>query len=401
MKSNKKKILFIWNYFYLESEKGESRFAYLARLLVENGYDLEVVTSTFYHMNKVHRDIKKLNVEQYPYKITFINEPGYTKNVSFKRIKSIDVFNEGVKEYIESMPYKPDLIYVPVPSIKLGHICCDYAKANNIPFVMDIEDLWPESFTMLTHSKLLTRLLFWPWFRSANKLYRSADAIVSISQTFLDRVLKVRKDNPPHCISYIGANFERAASIDASDINKMEGDTWITYIGTLGKSYDLKLFIDAIDIIYREEHRMDFNLRILGDGPDRKKLEKYSQDKLGRVEFFGLLSYEEMIKILKKSDYGINPINPRSVASIINKVGDYASVGLPVINTQHCTEYINILRDTNSGISLLTGDPYEIAEFLINQKNYQTYEFNKNPVRLFSRKENYERVLNLVEKLII
>ena len=156
---DKYRILFIWNYFYLESEKGESRFAYLARLLVENGYDLEVVTSTFYHMNKVHRDIKKLNVEQYPYKITFINEPGYTKNVSFKRIKSINIFNKGVKEYIESMPYKPDLIYVPVPSIKLGHICCDYAKANNIPFIMDIEDLWPESFTMLTHSKLLTRLL--------------------------------------------------------------------------------------------------------------------------------------------------------------------------------------------------------------------------------------------------
>ena len=398
MKSNKKKILFIWNYFYLESEKGESRFAYLANLLIERGYELEIVTSTFYHMNKVQRDISLKDLDQYPYKLTLIKEPGYKKNVSFKRVKSMNVFNKGVKEYLAGIPYKPDIVYVPVPSIKLGHIAADYCQKNNIPFVMDIEDLWPESFTMLTHSKLLTKMLFWPWFRNANKLYRRADAVVSVSQTFLDRVLSVRKDNPPHCVSYIGANFERAASIDASYVKKTEGDTWITYIGTLGKSYDIKLFIDAIDILYREG-RIDFNLRILGDGPDRKILQKYAEDHLGRVEFLGLLPYEDMIKQLKKSDYGINPINPRSVASIINKVGDYASVGLPVINTQHCIEYINILRETNSGISLLTGNPYEIAEFLLNQKNYQTYEFNKNPVRLFSRKENYEKILELIKGL--
>lgn len=394
------KILFIWNYFYLESEKGESRFAYLARLLVENGYELEVVTSSFYHMNKVHRDIDKLNIEQYPYKITFISEPGYKKNVSFKRLKSIKVFNKGVKEYLNSMHEAPDLIYVPVPSIKLGHICSDFARAHNIPFVMDIEDLWPESFKMLTHSALLTRLLFFSWFISADKLYRKADSIVSVSQTFLDRVLKVRKDNPPTCVSYIGANFERAASVDASGVNKVEGDTWITYIGTLGKSYNLKLFIDAIDILAREYNRMDFVLRILGDGPDREKLEKYSQEKLGRVEFLGLLPYEEMIKILKNSDYGINPINPNSVASIINKVGDYASVGLPVINTQQCTEYINILRETNSGISLLTGNPYEIVEFLLNQKDHNEYEFNRNPIQLFNRKDNYEKIIELIKEIL-
>jgi len=396
MNNNKKKILFIWNYFYLESEKGESRFAYLANLLIERGYELEVVTSTFYHMNKVQRKIALKDLDKYPYKLTFIKEPGYKKNVSFKRVKSMNVFNKGVKEYLDGIPYKPDIVYVPVPSIKLGHIAADYCQKNNIPFVMDIEDLWPESFTMLTHSKLLTKILFWPWYRQANKLYRRADAVVSISQTFLDRVLSVRKDNVPHCVAYIGANFERAESINKGTITKYENDTIITYIGTLGKSYDLKLFIDAIDILFREG-RYDFNLKILGDGPDREKLQKYSEKKLGRVEFLGLLPYEEMIKILKNSDYGINPINPRSVASIINKVGDYASVGLPVINTQHCVEYIDILRETNSGISLLTGDPTEIAEFLLNQKNYQTYEFNKNPVRLFSRKENYEKILELLK----
>ena len=397
--ANKKKILFIWNYFYLESEKGESRFAYLARLLIENGYELEIVTSSFYHMNKFHRNISSEELDSYPYKITFIDEPGYKKNVSFKRLQSINVFNKGVKDYLYKLDYKPDLVYVPVPSIKLGHIASNYCKKNNIPFLIDVEDLWPESFTMLTHSKLLTRLLFFPWFISANNLYRKADAVVAVSQTFLDRALSVRKDKPLSCVAYIGANFERAASIDPCGITKDDGDIWLSYIGTLGKSYDIKLFIDVLDILV-EQGRTDFVLKIMGDGPDRTKLEKYAKEHKGRVEFLGLLPYEKMIKILKNSDYGINPINPRSVASIINKVGDYASVGLPVINTQHCVEYINILRDTNSGISLLTENPYEIVDFLYKQESEDKYIFDTNPIRLFSRKENYEKILELLKEVI-
>ena len=396
---NKKKILLIWNYFYLESEKGESRFAYLARLLARNGYELEIVTSSFYHMNKIHRNISKEELDSYPYKITFIDEPGYKKNISFKRIKSINVFNKGIKNYLNKLDYRPDLIYVPIPSIKLGHIASKYCTKNNIPLLIDVEDLWPESFTMLTHSKLLTRLLFFPWFISANSLYKKAIVVVAVSQTFLYRAFCVRKDKSLSCVAYIGANFERAASIDPSGITKDDGDIWLSYIGTLGKSYDIKLFIDALDIL-AENGRTDFVLKIMGDGPDREKIEQYAKNHKGRVEFLGLLPYEQMIKILKNSDYGINPINPRSVASVINKVGDYASVGLPVINTQHCIEYINILRDTNSGVSLLVGNPYEIAGFLYKQGTDDKYIFDTNPIRLFSRKENYEKILKLLKEVI-
>lgn len=396
---NKKKILFIWNYFYLEGEKGPSRFAYLARLLTDNNYDLEVITSSFYHLYKKHRNASREMLDTLPYKITFIDEPGYRKNVSFKRIHSINVFNKGVKKYLDNLSYRPDIVYIPIPSIKLGHIVGDYAKKNNIPFIIDVEDLWPESFIMLTHSALLTRLMFFPWFISANKLYRRADAIIAVSQTFLDRALSVRKDKPLSCVAYIGSNFERAESISKEGINKLDNDTWITYIGTLGKSYNIKLFIDAMDIM-ANNGRNDFVLKILGDGPDRKKLEKYASSKKGRVEFLGLFNYEEMIRILKNSDYGINPINPRSAASIINKVGDYASVGLPVINTQGCAEYIIILRETNSGISLLTGNPIEIADFLVNEKDNPSYNFNRNPIRIFSRKENYEKILSVIKEII-
>ena len=390
-----KKILFIWNYFYLESEKGESRFAYLANLLVEKGYELEVVTSSFYHMKKVHRHIPKKELDSLPYKLTFIDEPGYKKNISFKRLRSIKIFNKGVEKYLCSLKVNPDLIYVPVPSTKTGSIAVKYCKANNIPLVIDIEDLWPESFEMILRSRFLTKLIFWPWIVKANKLYKSVDGIIAVSNSYLDRALKVRSDKPISAVSYIGSNFERAATIRKDLSIKPKDEIWLTYIGTIGKSYNLKLFIDLMDNLEKDGFH-NFRLKILGDGPDKEKVMKYADSKIGKVEFLGLLPYEEMIKILKVSDYGINPIDKHSVASIINKVADYASVGLPVINTQRCEEYANILKETHSGISFFTEDFYDIEEFLLNNS---ADNFSKETINIFSRKLNYENIINVIKEL--
>ena len=102
-----------------------------------------------------------------------------------------------------------------------------------------------------------------------------------------------------------------------------------------------------------------------------------------------------ILKYLKLSDYGINPIISTSVSSIINKVADYASVGLPVINTQHCKEYIDLLNNTNSGVSILDSNPNKIANFLLEK-----HQFNKTPISVFNRKENYYKIIEMLRRMI-
>ena len=50
LKMTNKKLLFIWNYHYFPFEKGKSRFSDLLEAFVKEGYQVEVVTSSFYHM---------------------------------------------------------------------------------------------------------------------------------------------------------------------------------------------------------------------------------------------------------------------------------------------------------------------------------------------------------------
>ena len=77
----------------------------------------------------------------------------------------------------------------------------------------------------------------------------------------------------------------------------------------------------------------------MGNGPLQEVFEAYGKEKEVNCDFTGRLSYGEMVGKLCSCDIAVNPIRAGSAGSIINKVGDYAASGLPVINTQESVEY--------------------------------------------------------------
>ena len=50
-------------------------------------------------------------------------------------------------------------------------------------------------------------------------------------------------------------------------------------------------------------------------------------------------------------DIAVNPIVAGAAQSITNKIGDYAAAGLPVVNSQECPEYRDLLVAYGAGIS--------------------------------------------------
>jgi len=55
-----------------------------------------------------------------------------------------------------------------------------------------------------------------------------------------------------------------------------------------------------------------------------------------------------MVGLLCACQIAINPIKSKSAGSIINKVGDYAAAGLPVINSQENEEYRRLIKEKES-----------------------------------------------------
>lgn len=319
-----KKVLIIANFARFPWEEGNGRFSYIINSLNPEKVEIEFITSSFFHGEKKQRDFNDKRFENLNYKATLIKEPGYSKNVCLKRFYSHKVFGKNVKKYLNTIE-KPDLIYVAIPSLEVAKVAVDYAKKNNIKLAIDIQDLWPEAFKMVLNIPIISDIIFFPMKCQADKIYKAADYIIAVSDTYANRAVKVNKKYEKKIVAYLGTDLEYFD--ECKENSKLEKDKnifEIVYLGTLGSSYDIKNVIDAIRIL-NDSGVNNLKFSLFGNGPLEKEFKEYAKEKKVNCDFTGRLDYEKMVARLCCSDIAINPIRKGSAASIINKVGDYAA----------------------------------------------------------------------------
>lgn len=397
-----KKILVISNFVNFPSEGGNDRFIYLMNQIDYDKYNVELITSDFFHEKKEKHSISNKELESFPYKVTFIHEPGYKKNVAIKRLFSHKILANNLKKYLNSMKRYPDIIYCAVPSLSLAKEAAKFAEKNNIKFIIDIQDLWPEAFKMVFNVPFISSIIFYPMKKMANYIYKNADNIVAVSDTYLNRALEVNKKSKENLSVFLGTDLEYFDKCKMENLINFNDDIIrIAYVGTLGSSYNIKLVIDALKIL-NERGINNLQFVIMGDGPLKQKFENYVKEKNGNCEFMGRLPYEKMVGLLCSCDIAVNPINKGSAGSIINKVGDYAMAGIPVINTQENEEYRKLVEEYKIGFNCENDNIEKMAnrlKLLIENEDLRKDmgEKNKNlAIEKFNRKMTYKKILNLL-----
>ena len=399
------KILIIAHFTQTPNENGNNRFNYLANLLGKSEENrVELITSSFSHKYKKQRKMNDEPIDKLNYKLTTIYEPGYKKNVSLKRFYSHHKMGKNLKKYLNNLNYKPDVIYCAVPSLDVAKAVAKFAEKNNIRFIIDVQDLWPEAFKMVFNIPIVSSLIFSPMERQANYIYSNANDIVAVSDTYANRASKVNSKFKNKLSIYLGTNldfFDECKIKNKVDFN--DDIVRITYIGTLGHSYDIKCIIDAITILNKKGMK-NIKFLVMGDGPLRQEFENHAKQNGIDSEFTGRLPYEEMVGRLCSCDIAVNPISHNAAQSIINKVGDYAAAGLPVISTQECKEYRDLVDNYKIGFNCENGNSQDIAdklEKLIFNKDLRN-EMGKNNRRLaeerLDRRVTYKEIVDLVEK---
>lgn len=391
----KKKILIVAHFCDYENENTNNRFNYIFNLLKKEKYDVKMVTSKFCHRKKIYRE--NLGLQDF----ILLDEPSYRKNISLKRFYSHYIFSKNVKKYLENLQEKPDIIYCAVPSLDVAYEVGKYAKKNNIKFIIDIQDLWPEAFQMVFKVPIISNIIFYPFKKKANKIYSMADYIIAVSETYLERG---KKENICEGKAiYLGTEKILIDSIEKIELCKEEDEIWIAYVGTLGSSYDLNIIIEAISEL-DSNFKKKVVFQVMGDGPLRKNFEKFSKERKINIKFWGNLEYKYMIGVLKNCDIAVNPIRKGAAQSIINKVGDYAAVGLPVINTQENKEYQELVEKYNIGFNCSNNNVKEISEKLVILISNRTVRENMGKYNRklfldkFNRVENYKKIIDLIKE---
>ncbi len=383
-------------------EKNNNRFCYMASLLAQH-HSVEVLTTSFFHKEK--RKIENIPKEYNHFKITALDEPGYRKNVSLKRFFSHKVLARKMRAYLEKRE-KPDVIYCAVPSLDCAYAAARYAKKQHIPFIIDIQDLWPEAFKMVLKVPVLKDIVFMPMNKKANYIYSCADHIIGVSDTYCQRAKRVnaRAEAISILIGTKLATFD--AHVEKHRVHRDDGKLVLGYCGTLGHSYDLRCVFDALQTV-RDRGYDNIEFWVMGSGPLSDVFKEYAEERNLDVTFRGWLPYEQMCGVLSSCDICISPISKGAAQSIINKHADYAASGLPIISTQECAEYQALLNDYHCGINCSCGDAQSVADAIMYLADHEEErkQMGLNARKLaetrFDRNKTYMQVKDIIERSVL
>ena len=240
----------------------------------------------------------------------------------------------------------------------------------------------------------------------ANRFYGQADRIVAVSETYMRRGLACnRKDKDGLCV-YLGTDLARFdESCKSIDVDKPEGELWIAYAGTLGHSYNIEIIFDALNRLPNTlgQHVV---FHIFGDGPYLERFKNYTKNCKIRSVFHGRVDYPVMAANLSKSDIAVNPIVKGAAQSIINKHADYAAAGLPVVNTQECPEYRELLDRYACGINCDVESVKQVADALQeliespDKRKRMGANSRRMAEELFDRRNTYQQIVKTIEGFV-
>lgn len=401
-----KKIAIIsLGYMWFPCESGTSRFFYIANLFHENGYEVEVITTSFQHFEKKPRDQKRILSQGYPFKITFIDAPAYKKNIDIRRVYSNKVTEKNLRKYLKLHVKEYDAVYTSIPANNIAAMVTTVCKKNHVPCVLDIEDLWPEAMAMVVKNEKLRNLLFHGFLKDAEIAYANCSAVIGTSEDYTARAFKYNKRDIPHETVYVGCDieaFDAGVKEYQDSIVKPDDEFWVTYAGSISTSYDIKtLILAANELLKRGETKIQFQL--LGTGSQKAELESFVEEQdIKNVHFWGFVPYPKMCAVLSKSDVLVNSFVKGAPQSIVNKIGDYLAAGKPIINTLENPTFCRLIEENEVGVNVEAGDvnclvqSIDFCAFEKERSKLCGYNAERLAQKKFSRISSYLHILDVL-----
>lgn len=293
--------------------------------------EIQIVTSNFDHGEKTMKHYQPRIVGNV--KIAYLPVSSYKSNLSITRLYSHLGFAIQLKKWLKGLNCRPDLIYCAMPSSTAAYVAGQYCKHNNIPFIIDVIDLWPDSLIPIMPMRNMVKVLVSPWKWITNRAYKSADYISAESKSYMQKAHQV-SPHVPALYTYIGVDMPMCKKLIQSSqvkVNKPDNEIWLCYGGSLGNSYGFDVVLEAIRYIHTKG--IKYKMWFVGDGEKRQEIEQFSEEYGLNVEITGRLSYGDLLKYLSECDIAFNSFNENTLVVHSYKFNDYVAVNCFVMNS--------------------------------------------------------------------
>ncbi len=388
------KILYIHQYFKTPQEGGAIRSYYLGRGLVENGFEVEMVTT---HNERAYRKTRIDGITVHYLPIPYSNSMG-----GIRRIRSFMSFVRQSKKIIKNIK-GVDLAYVTSTPLTVGLIGLWMKKKLGIPYIFEVRDLWP---TAPIEIGMIKGALIKKWlFRLEARIYQSAEKIVALSPGMRDWIKNVVPEKEVYMIpnmadcQFFTKEIKDPKLVEFYHVNQ---PFVITYFGSIGTANHLEFFLDIAEKSL--ESNLNINFKVVGDGGKLSniKLSAYLK-KLTNLEFIGHQNKGGVKDILNISDatYVCFADLPVLATNSPNKLFDSLASGkLTIVNTPGWTK--DLVEKYNCGFYANPNRPEEFLElikpFLKNRSLLDTYKNNARQIaeQHYSKKLQIQKLVSVI-----
>ena len=385
------------------------RYWSLARVLAGRGHDVTWWSATWSHRRKAVRTVPMQMREDEGFSVRLVAVRPYAKNVSLARFASHRdfgrTFERLANESVASGQLaRPDVILASLPPLDSPEAAARLAKRLDAWLIVDIMDVWPETFQRLLPGprwfrQMILPLLLGGMYRRRAAVIEAADAITTATQTYADAILHItagqkmthQKATPPKPmhLCYLGAYLQEFSppvrvSPVATDATALAGDATAqpaekpaattplseksvppkplacVYSGTLEAGQDVLTAITAAKLLSTAGTAAE--IHIAGTGTFEASIRSAAAGVGGscRVVMHGLLNRKAYVRLLSACDVGLVLVKPESLVAIPYKACDYAAAGLAIVNSLP-GELESLITRFVAGLKYTAGDAASLA----------------------------------------
>lgn len=380
--------IWIFNHYVTSpSLPGGTRHIDFGKELVKRGHEVTIFASSFnYSLRREtqkyeKRKCKTENIEGVT--VVWIKTPPYKKN-DWRRFINMLSYSYRAQKIAKSIGLgKPDIIIgssAHLFAVYAGHAV---AKYFNIPYVMEIRDVWPQALVEMGMSKLNPAIIIMGILEKY--LYKKADGIITLLPRSHRHIEK--RGGSSEKITWIG---------NGADMTKFQNDIrprekLVRYIGSIGKPNNVRLLVEAAGLL-PDAVRME----IIGDGTEKKRLSKNAPK---NVYFLKTVPRNNVPRLLEESDIVAITMHKRDARHGVsmNKIYDALAAGRPILYA--CDTVNNPIEDAKAGITAPPDDPQKVADAIKTLLALSEEEKTKMGRRGREYVEKYHSIPVLVDKL--
>lgn len=408
---NKKNIWLINQYSYPPGKSSWRRHFDLFRYFNKDKYNIDIISGSFLHNSEnqhiLKEEEKEIVIETEGIKYHILRVMGYSKHID-RIIAMVQFFFKVIffsKKLLKNS--KPDIIMASSPHPFNGLAGMYLAKKYKCPFIIEIRDLWPETWVAMgatTRKSIIYKIFAY----IEKKLYKNADKIVTLTAN-KDYYISIGIDEKKVEIVSNGVDLESYASNlreYKSPLSFSKDNFNILYTGSHAQGDTLDILIETAELLSKE--KIVFHL--VGEGVIKEELKKMVElNNIDNVKFYNVVKKYEIPSLLKESDavimllrdiplykYGMSP----------NKMYEYLASAKPIIFSGNVVN--DMVKEANAGVSveaenskmlkdgILSLQKMTIEEREVLGKNGRKYVEENYDTKILSKKIE-KIILNLLE----